>query len=90
MGPNEQSKKTAEIVNFRFYCYFRLIKKLRKFNSQRVLTTEFIDGIKISDTAALQKAGISLADVSHKLVEAFAEQIFHTGFVHVDPHPGNS
>ena len=57
---------------------------------QRVLTTEFIEGIKISDAAALQKAGISIAEVSHKLVEAFAEQIFHTGFVHADPHPGNS
>lgn len=57
---------------------------------QRVLTTEFIDGIKISDSTALQKAGLSLIDVSYKLVETFAEQIFHTGFVHADPHPGNS
>ena len=25
-----------------------------------------------------------------KLVECFAHQVFHTGFVHADPHPGNS
>lgn len=56
---------------------------------QRILTTEFIDGIKISDTSALEKAGLSVKEVSRKLVETFAEQIFHTGFVHADPHPGN-
>lgn len=57
---------------------------------QRVLTTEFIDGIKVSDTSSLEKAGLSIKEVSHKLIETFAEQIFHTGFVHADPHPGNS
>jgi aarF domain-containing kinase len=44
----------------------------------------------VNDTSTLEKAGFSIKDVSHKLVEMFAEQIFHTGFVHADPHPGNS
>lgn len=57
---------------------------------QRVLTTEFIHGVKISDVADLEKQNFSLADVSRKLVDVFSEQIFHTGFVHADPHPGNS
>ncbi|KAK7073501.1 putative aarF domain-containing protein kinase 5 [Halocaridina rubra] len=35
------------------------------------------------------KAGLNLMDVDKKLINAFAEQIFHTGFVHADPHPGN-
>lgn len=29
------------------------------------------------------------ADVMHDLIRAFAEQIFVTGFIHCDPHPGN-
>ena len=33
---------------------------------------------------------LSLLQVCHKLVEAFSLQIFQTGFVHGDPHPGNS
>ena len=57
--------------------------------SHRVLTTEFIDGIKINDTEAIRKAGIDVADVDRKMVSAFAQQLFHTGFVHADPHPGN-
>ncbi|CAG2059925.1 unnamed protein product, partial [Timema podura] len=54
-----------------------------------VLTTEFIHGTKVNDVASLQEQGFSLADIDNKLYTAFAEQIFHTGFVHADPHPGN-
>lgn len=55
-----------------------------------MLTTEFIEGIKVSDRETLKLQGIKLADLDHKLFEAFSEQIFYTGFVHADPHPGNS
>ncbi|XP_063244537.1 uncharacterized aarF domain-containing protein kinase 5 isoform X3 [Bacillus rossius redtenbacheri] len=58
-------------------------------STKRVLTTEFIHGTKISDVASLKSQGFSLEDIDEKLVKAFAEQIFHTGFVHADPHPGN-
>lgn len=50
---------------------------------------EFVDGIKINNTEELLAKGFSLADVDKKLFTAFSEQIFHTGFVHADPHPGN-
>ncbi|XP_034254315.1 uncharacterized aarF domain-containing protein kinase 5 isoform X2 [Thrips palmi] len=57
--------------------------------TKRILVTEFIDGIKVSDVKALKENGFSLADIDQKLISAFAEQIFHTGFIHADPHPGN-
>lgn len=56
---------------------------------QRVLVTEFIDGVKISDLATLKAEGYSLAEVDKKLFRAFGAQIFQKGFVHADPHPGN-
>jgi aarF domain-containing kinase len=56
---------------------------------RRVLTTEFIDGIKISDTAALQAAGIDPNHVAQVMTEAYCEQILVHGFFHADPHPGN-
>ncbi|XP_075529568.1 aarF domain containing kinase 5 isoform X3 [Dermacentor variabilis] len=57
--------------------------------SKRVLTMDFVNGVKISDVKGIKKLGLDLADVDQKMVAAFAEQIFHTGFVHADPHPGN-
>lgn len=33
--------------------------------------------------------GCSLKDIDSKLFQAFGEQIFQSGFVHADPHPGN-
>lgn len=57
--------------------------------SKRVLTAEFIDGVKINNAKEIKAMGLTLAEVDEKLVRAFAEQIFHTGFVHADPHPGN-
>ncbi|XP_013402871.1 uncharacterized aarF domain-containing protein kinase 5-like [Lingula anatina] len=57
--------------------------------TKRVLTTEFIDGCKISNMQAIKDMNISLKDVDYKLVQCFADQIFLSGFVHADPHPGN-
>ncbi|XP_076449179.1 putative aarF domain-containing protein kinase 5 [Babylonia areolata] len=57
--------------------------------SKRVLTTEYINGCKISDLQAIQGMGLSVRDVDRKLVQCFSDQIFLSGFVHADPHPGN-
>jgi len=57
--------------------------------SKRVLTAEFEEGVKINDAEGLRDAGMDVADVDRKLLRAFGEQVFHTGFVHADPHPGN-
>ncbi|XP_067631607.1 uncharacterized aarF domain-containing protein kinase 5 isoform X2 [Eurosta solidaginis] len=56
---------------------------------KRVLTMEWIDGFKISDVERIQYEKLSLSDIDLKLFKMFAEQIFNTGFVHADPHPGN-
>jgi predicted unusual protein kinase regulating ubiquinone biosynthesis (AarF/ABC1/UbiB family) len=59
------------------------------FTTRRVLVMEYVDGIKITDVAALDAAGLDRARVSQLLVEAYCEQILHHGFFHADPHPGN-
>lgn len=51
---------------------------------------EYIDGYKINEIENLKKLGFSLVDINRKLFEAFGYQIFQSGFVHADPHPGNS
>uniref|UniRef100_A0A673AIJ6 ABC1 atypical kinase-like domain-containing protein n=1 Tax=Sphaeramia orbicularis TaxID=375764 RepID=A0A673AIJ6_9TELE len=57
--------------------------------SKRVLTAEFCNGCKVNNVEAIKKQGLSLKDTADKLIRTFAEQIFYTGFIHADPHPGN-
>ena len=59
------------------------------FCLQRVLTTEFINGVKVNEKELIKNLGLNLGDVDKKLFTVFSEQIFHTGFIHADPHPGN-
>jgi ubiquinone biosynthesis protein len=55
----------------------------------RVMTIEWIDGIKISDIAALKAAGHDLPALAHRLVLAFLTQAISAGFFHADMHQGN-
>ncbi|XP_028356114.1 uncharacterized aarF domain-containing protein kinase 5 isoform X7 [Physeter macrocephalus] len=58
-------------------------------SSKRVLTAEFCEGCKVNDVEAIKTMGLAVRDIAEKLIKVFAEQIFYTGFVHSDPHPGN-
>eukprot|EP00043_Microstomoeca_roanoka_P014111 m.139014 g.139014 ORF g.139014 m.139014 type:complete len:524 (+) comp15931_c0_seq2:222-1793(+) len=55
----------------------------------RVMTMEWIDGVKLSRHDDIKKLGFSLKKVITTVFDAFAHQIFIAGFVHGDPHPGN-
>jgi aarF domain-containing kinase len=57
--------------------------------SSRVLTLEFVEGVKVNDRIGLSQLQADAAQVSQLLTEVFCEQIFLNGFVHCDPHPGN-
>ncbi|XP_070604514.1 uncharacterized aarF domain-containing protein kinase 5 isoform X3 [Erythrolamprus reginae] len=58
-------------------------------SSKRVLTADFYEACKINDLEGLLRQGLNLKDPAEKLIKMFAEQIFYTGFIHADPHPGN-
>jgi ubiquinone biosynthesis protein len=55
----------------------------------RVMVMERIDGIPISNVAALVEAGVDLRQLAHNGVEIFFTQAFRDGFFHADMHPGN-
>jgi ubiquinone biosynthesis protein len=55
----------------------------------RVMTLEWIDGIKISDREALTAAGHDLPVLARRLVLAFLTQAISAGFFHADMHQGN-
>jgi len=55
----------------------------------RVMTLEWIDGIKIGDTEALRAAGHDLPDIARRLVLIFLSQAINAGYFHADMHQGN-
>jgi ubiquinone biosynthesis protein len=57
--------------------------------SRRVLTLEWIDGIKLTDRQALVEAGHDLKSLAAILVRAFLRQAVVDGFFHADLHQGN-
>jgi ubiquinone biosynthesis protein len=61
----------------------------RDLSTGRVLTMEFVDGIKVTDRSALQSAGIDGAELVQRLMRIYVRMILAYGFFHADPHPGN-
>lgn len=83
--------KNAErfMHNFSRYEGIRVPKVKWIYTTKRVLTMEYIEGIKVSDLKALEEAGIDRIKVAENLATCICNQIFRDGFFHADPHPGN-
>ncbi|PQE06122.1 ABC1 family protein [Rutstroemia sp. NJR-2017a BBW] len=98
------AEKMAEFVageprlNGRVY----IPKAYRELSSKRIMTTEWIEGVRLWDKEALTAPcsewrgrsgkgglGLSLKEVMTTMVDLFSAQMFLWGLVHCDPHPGN-
>lgn len=60
-----------------------------ELSTGRVLVMERVSGIKITDKAAIEQAGLSPAAVVQDLMSAYVRMILAAGFFQADPHPGN-
>ncbi|MBI3798945.1 MAG: AarF/ABC1/UbiB kinase family protein [Deltaproteobacteria bacterium] len=60
-----------------------------EYTTRCLLVMEFMEGIKVTDVAALRAAGIDTRTVAQKLTEIYLQQILLDGLFHADPHPGN-
>lgn len=60
-----------------------------EYSNNNVLCMEFIDGIKVTDTATLLQYDIDPVYVSEAGLRLFVSQILDYGFFHADPHAGN-
>ncbi len=61
----------------------------RSLSGQRVLTQEFVTGVKISDVEAMRAAGLDLATIGDAALRAAMKMLIIDGYFHADPHPGN-
>jgi predicted unusual protein kinase regulating ubiquinone biosynthesis (AarF/ABC1/UbiB family) len=60
-----------------------------RYSSNRVLTLEWIDGIKLNDIEGIKRAGLDLDRIIKLGVYSGLRQLLEFGFFHADPHPGN-
>jgi ubiquinone biosynthesis protein len=59
------------------------------YSTQRVMTTRYCTGAKISDLAQLDAWGLDRRALAARLLRAWCRMVFKDGFYHADPHPGN-
>lgn len=60
-----------------------------EYSTERLLVMELVGGIKITDKAAIEAAGLDPADVVQDLLHVYVRMILAAGFFQADPHPGN-
>jgi ubiquinone biosynthesis protein len=64
-------------------------KVFRDTTTERVLTMEYIDGIKASEIDRIEREGLDRKIITARGADLILRQIFDHGFFHADPHPGN-
>jgi predicted unusual protein kinase regulating ubiquinone biosynthesis (AarF/ABC1/UbiB family) len=57
--------------------------------SRRVLTMEWIEGVKLTNLEAVRAIGVDPDDMVQVGVNCSLQQLLEHGFFHADPHPGN-
>ncbi|BAP17136.1 ABC transporter [cyanobacterium endosymbiont of Epithemia turgida isolate EtSB Lake Yunoko] len=75
--------------NFRDENWVKVPRIYWRYTSPRVLTLEYMPGIKISHYEKLEAAGLNRKILARLGAKAYLYQLLNSGFFHADPHPGN-
>ncbi|MDB9322290.1 AarF/ABC1/UbiB kinase family protein [Nodularia spumigena CS-591/04] len=75
--------------NFRGYEWVKVPRVYWRYASPKILTLEYVPGIKISQYEALEAAGLDRKLLARLGAQAYLLQLLNNGFFHADPHPGN-
>lgn len=86
-----QEGRNAERFRLQFSADERVVipRVYWDFSRGKVLTLEFVGGIKITECSVIKASGMDCRTLVSLLVETYAKMIFVHGFFHCDPHPGN-
>ncbi|MFN6501238.1 MAG: ABC1 kinase family protein [Nostoc sp. DedQUE01] len=60
-----------------------------RYTNTHVLTLEWINGFKLTDTQRIREAGLDPEAIIQIGVTSGLQQLLEHGFFHADPHPGN-
>ncbi len=84
-GQNAERFRT----NFAEEDKIRVPKIYWKFTTSRVLTMEYLPGIRVDNRQALQSHGLAPQAINQLGICCYLKQLLIDGFFHADPHPGN-
>ena len=86
-----QEARNAErfSANFASDPWVQIPRTFPDLTTSRVITLERIRGMKITDLAALDEAGLDRHALAERTALIASKMIFEDGFFHADPHPGN-
>ncbi|GAB4837613.1 Protein ACTIVITY OF BC1 COMPLEX KINASE 3, chloroplastic [Ancistrocladus abbreviatus] len=59
------------------------------YTSSKVLTMEWIDGVKLNEQDAIERQGLKVLDLVNTGIQCSLRQLLEYGYFHADPHPGN-
>ncbi len=74
---------------FKQNSFIHIPKIYWQFTTKKILTMEFIQGIKVSHYEQLDEEGYDRKLIAERLTQSMLHQILMEGFFHGDPHPGN-
>jgi predicted unusual protein kinase regulating ubiquinone biosynthesis (AarF/ABC1/UbiB family) len=86
---NEGRNAEKFATNFRNDPHVKVPAIYWRFCATRVLTLEWINGFKLTDTKSITAAGLNTDTLIQVGVTAGLQQLLEYGFFHADPHPGN-
>ncbi|KAG5053866.1 hypothetical protein JHK85_006376 [Glycine max] len=59
------------------------------YTSAKVLTMEWVDGVKLNEQQAIERQGLKVLDLVNAGIQCSLRQLLEYGYFHADPHPGN-
>ena len=83
--------KNADRFRQSFIGYPRIIvpKIYWRYSTKKVLTLEYLPGIKIDDRQTIEACGINPKEIIQLGICCYLKQMLQDGFFQSDPHPGN-
>lgn len=84
---NEADNGERFAKDFKDVDYVRVPEFYREMSTPRVLTMEFVESFKLTDTDRVDKLGLDRKVLAKHTADAFLRQIVETSYFHCDPHP---
>jgi len=90
MDYDREARMLNEIrANFADEEGIRIPETVESVSGPRVLTMEYVPGVKITDLEGIDRLGVDRAELATRLQRIYLKMIIDDGVFHADPHPGN-